>query len=310
MSITSDFKRIIKAGGKGFIRHSLVSFASVVILTVTLFIVGATVMTIALLNFTAANIESKVDVNVYFRPSADQLKVQELARTIGELVIVRDVGYQSRADALAEFQERHSQDTLITKSLEELETNPLGDVINIRAKSTADYPKIEEYLGSAEVTKILGTANAIERINFRDNQEIIKRVGELSNTLQSVGVVIAIIFAVVSILITFNTIRLGIYISHKEIEVMRLMGAENRIIRGPFIVEGILYGIVASVLATFISYGILIWVSPNVLQFLDGFNMLQYFRDNLGEFVSVYLAVGIILGVISGVVAIRRYLKR
>jgi len=121
---------------------------------------------------------------------------------------------------------------------------------------------------------------------------------------------LSIILILIAVLVTFNAIRLAIYSSREEIKIMKLVGANNWFIRGPFIVEGILYGIISSFFATLaILYPLFWFVSPKLSGFLPIENFFSYFQNNLWAFLILLLGIGVILGGISSLVAVRKYFK-
>ena len=122
------------------------------------------------------------------------------------------------------------------------------------------------------------------------------------------GIAIIIVMAVISIVIVFNTIRLAIYTSREEIGVMRLVGADNRFIRGPFIVEGTLYGFASAIVSLIIFYPVTAWLGGATERFFGGINVFDYYIQNFGQIFLIIVATGIILGAISSYFAVRRYL--
>jgi len=121
--------------------------------------------------------------------------------------------------------------------------------------------------------------------------------------------VLGIVTVLVAVLVAFNTIRLTIYNSKEEIEVMRLVGTSNWFIRGPFLVQGLVVGVMASVVSLLLFYGVVFFMSPRIGAFVPGFSLTGYFVDNIFSIVLLQLAVGVGLGIASAMIAIRRYLK-
>jgi cell division transport system permease protein len=108
--------------------------------------------------------------------------------------------------------------------------------------------------------------------------------------------------------ITFNTIRLTIYFAREEISVMRLVGADNRYIRGPFMIEGIVYGAVSTLITVVLFFFITLWFGKSMTDFL-GLNLFSYYLRNIFQIFIIILLSGAILGSISSFLATRRYLK-
>ncbi len=310
MSFTSDMKRIMRSGLINFYRNTFVSFASVLMMTITLMVIGSTIFLNAILSFTISNIERKVDVNVYFYPNAPESQVLDMKTAIEQLPQVAAVEYVSRDEALKAFQDRHENDYLTLQALDELGTNPLGASLNIQAKDSGQYESIAQFLSGDESMNSGINKSIIEKINYYQNKEIINRLNSLSHTVQKVGIILTIIFVGLSITVTLNTIRMAIYGAREEINVMRLVGAENKYIQGPFMVEGIVSGLFAAVITIIALFPLTLWISKYTVDFFGGLSLVRYYGDNFLQLLLILLVVGILLGALSSLFAIRRYLKK
>ncbi len=310
MSLSSDLKRITRSGLINFYRNTFVSFASVMMMTITLLIIGATIFMSAILSFTIANIERKVDVNVYFYPNAPEVQILDMKTALEQLPQVAGVSYVSRADALAAFQERHQNDYLTLQALNELGTNPLGASLNIQAKDSEQYESIANFLSGDETMESGVNKNIIEKVNYYQNKEIIARLNALSNTVKKIGVILTVIFVGLSVVVTLNTIRMAIYSAREEINVMRLVGAENKYIQGPFMIEGIVSGLFAAVITIIALFPLTLWISKYTVDFFGGLSLVKYYGDNFLQIFIILLLVGIVLGALSSIVAIRKYLSK
>lgn len=304
MSLSIDFKRIIRAGFINFMRNPVVSFVSVLIMTVTLFIMSSLILLNALLSFSLAQVSERVDINVYFYPDAAEVETLTLRDEIALLPEVAAVDYISRDNAIESFRERHADDYLTLQALDELNENPLGASLNIQADETGQYASIVQYLETSPYGIL------IEKINYNQNKAIIDRLNDIMDTVQRLGTVVTLFFVIISILITFNTIRLAIYGAREEIAVMRLVGADNKYIRGPFMVEGILYGVSATVLTVLALIPVTLWFSSFAETFFGGIDLFAYYVTNLPQIVIILLVSGMLLGIISAFFATRRYLKK
>lgn len=304
MGLATDFRRIIRSGFINFGRNPVVSIVSVLIMTVTLFLIGSLILVNALLSFSLSQISERVDINVYFYPDAEETDVFALRDELSLLPEVSSIDYVSREDAIAQFRDRHADDYLTIQALDELDENPLGASLNIQADDAAQYATIAQYL------EVHPTSFAIEKINYNQNREIIERLSDIMDTIQRLGIIISIFFVIISIMITFNTIRLAIYSAREEIAVMRLVGAENKYIRGPFMTEGILAGCSATVLAILIFLPATLWMSKFTTVFFGGMDIFAYYVNNLPQIFIILLVIGVLLGIISSFFAIRKYLNK
>jgi cell division transport system permease protein len=303
----TSLKRIVRAGFVGFWRNAFVSLSAIFVITLTLLVVGGTILFNQILTTSITQIQNKVDINVYIQTVAEEQAILDLKSSLERLPDVREVIYLTREDTLALFRERHQDDERTIQALEELNENPLGATLSIRAKETSQYESIaaflEEYRASEAPDKPL-----IDRINYNKNKEAIAKLSRIVDAVEQSSLVIMMVLVVSSILIAFNTIRLAIYTAREEISVMRLVGASNMFIRGPLIFQGVMYGLVAGVLSLLILYPIAVWLGPGTEQFFS-LNIFEYFVNNFGFLFAVLVGSGIVLGMISSTLAIARYLR-
>jgi len=301
-------KRIIKAGFTNFRRGGLVSFAAVLVMTITLSVITLIILLQSVLYFSLNAIKDKVDVTIYFTVDAPEEKIMLLKSSLEKLPEVAEVSYTSSEEALRLFRERHEGDYPTIAALDEIGTNPLGAYLNVRAKEISQYESIANFMKSDNAL-VLGSASIIDKINYHQNKLVIDRLQAIISGAQKLGFLITLILIIISIIVTFNTIRLTIFISKDEIGVMQLVGASNMHVRGPFLVEGAIYGIVATLATLIIFVPATAWVGSNMTGFL-GLNMYDYYTSNFFQIFAILLLSGIILGVISSFLAIRRYLNK
>ncbi len=303
-----DLRRIIKSGFVNFKRSSFVSLSSVLVMTITLSVVTMIIFSQAVLNFALASIEDKVDVTVFMTVGASEAEVLVLKKSIEELPAVESVTYVSAEQALENFKIKHANDFLTLQALDELDGNPLGATLNVQALDTADYEAIATFLENKDA---LGSGDKviIDKVNYSQNKLVIDRLISITEGARRLGIAITIILMIISLIITFNTIRLVIYISRDEISVMRVVGAENHYIRGPFLVEGMLYGLISSVITMILFYPMTLWAGANMTDFL-GLNLHTYYIANFFQLFVITAVFGMILGSISSYSAVRTYLKK
>ncbi len=304
----TDLKRIARSGLKNFIRNGTVAWASVLVITITLSVLTGLLFFQAVLNYSLTQIQDKVDVTVYFTTDASEDKVLEIKTSLEALPEVAGVTYESADEALAKFKERHANDYLTLQALEELSDNPLGASLNIKAEQTSQYESIIRFF---EDDSALGkqNENLIEKINYNQNKVIIDRLTSIIDGARTLGFLITLILAFVSVLITYNTVRLAIFISREEISIMKLVGASPRYIRGPFVIEGVICGVIASLITLILFYPVSLWLGNKMTTFL-GLNLFDYYLSHLGQILLIIIFSGIFLGAISSFFAIRKYLKK
>lgn len=296
------FKKIVQYGFNNFKRNSLLSFATISIFTLTLFVLFSllsfSVLTTALVDI----LKDKVDVSVYFQIDAPEERILKIKESLFSLSDIKEIEYISREEALFRFKERHQDNDVIIQALKELGTNPLQPALNIKTLNLSSYKVMSDFLSREEFSDI------IEKVNYTENKQMIDKIESIISAVRKTGFGITLFLGIIAVLVTFNTIRLAIYSSREEIGIMRLVGASNWYIRGPFIFEGVLYGAISSILTIMITYPVLVYVSPKISNFTQ-LNMLEYFNANFWNFFLILIGTGIALGVIGSFIAIRRYLK-
>jgi cell division transport system permease protein len=307
MGIT-NIKRIFRAGFVNFWRNGSVSLASILISTVTLSVITALIFLQAILNFSLTQVKDKVDVTIYFTTTASEDKILSLKSSIEKLPEVALVEYTSQEKALEDFKARHADDYLTLQALDELNENPLGATLNVKAKETSQYESIAKFLqGDSALTQ--DSSGIIDKINYNQNKVVIDRLTSIIDGAQKLGYAVTLVLIGICILITFNTIRLTIYIAREEIGIMRLVGASNTYIRGPFLVEGMVYGVLSSLITMLIFWPVSAWLGTRMSDFF-GMNIFDYYTSNFFQILLILIATGVVLGSISSGLAIRRYLRK
>lgn len=301
-------KRIIRTGWNSFVRSGFTSIASILIMTITLFVMTSLIFVQASLNASLNEIKDKVDVTIYFIPGAEEISIKKVEDSLTKLPEIKTITYTSAVDALSNFKDKHSNDYLTLQALDELNDNPLGASLNIKANDPSQYESISKYFENDNALS-KGALTIIDKIDYHQNKLIIDRLTSIINGAKSLGFVVSIVLMIISIIITFNTIRLIIFMSKDEISVMRLVGAGTKYVQGPFIVSGILVGICASFLTILIFIPVSIWLGNNMTDFI-GINLYQYYKSNFLQLFIIMLGSGVALGSISSFFAISRYLRK
>jgi len=302
------FNRIVKSGFLNFKRGGLVSFASVLVVTITLSVITTLLLLQAVLHSSLIQIKDKVDVSIYFVTGANEEKILALKSSLEKLPEVAQVTYTTSTEALANFRARHENDYPTIQALDEIKENPLGAYLNVKAKEVSQYESIANFLKSDDAL-VIGSLNIIDKVNYYQNKDVIERLNSIINGSERLGFIITLLLVIISIIITFNTIRLTIFIAKEEIGIMRLVGASKMRIQGPFMVEGVIYGTISAILTLGLFLPATYWVGQNMTAFL-GMNVYDYYMANLLEIFGIILGSGILLGVISSLIAVRKYLNK
>ena len=288
------------------------------VITISLCAFGGLIFGSAFGRSLLAEVKDKVDINIYFTLDASEGDVLAFQREIKALPEVSAVEYISREKALADFKVRWQDNALIMQGLTEINSNPFPAALNVKAKDPRMYAGIVQYIQSKNPADSSGTP-IIDKINYEENKLVIDRLTKIIPTVEKAGSVLAIIFILVAIIVVFNTIRLIIYTARDEISVMKLVGASNTYVRGPFVVSGIMYGVFSGIVTLIVMAAVAYWGDLFVLKLAavdvaSNFQLIVnvlsiYFRTNFKEIFALIMGTGIVLGGLSSYIAARRYLK-
>lgn len=301
--MTEILKRIFKTAWQGLKRNSWLSIACITMMSLSLVLFSLMI----LFNYTSSSLinilKSKMDISIYFKSDIPEEDIMKIKDELLKNELIDSISYTSKEEALQNFQEQVKFNPALQQALNLVGENPLTASLNIKAKNTKDYDKI---------------INAIQNSNFQDkllqvdltqNQRIINRVHIISWLVKIASLIIIGLLIFLSFIISFNTIRMAIYSLREEIEIMKLVGANNWFIRGPFIIEGIFQSLIAS-LITFIIFVIIFLTVGNRLDiYLPGLSLSQYFWSHLSLFLGLQTLFGLFVGVSSSTFAINKYLN-
>ena len=292
---------IIKAGWTNFKRNSFLSFAVTGQMAIALLILLALASFQYFTSEAIGSIEGKLDVSAYFKIDAAEEEILAIKKDLEKSGKVAEVAYISRDQALAEFKERHKDEQDIQSALEELGGNPLPATLNIKANDPSQYGEISKMIRNHKY------GSAVD--DLEENTTVINRINAFARAVRLSGLLIALVVALIALFVTFNTVRLTIYNQKQEIEIMRLVGASNWHIRGPYIAEGGIYGAISALVALVVFYPITYAISDKMAVFIPGSNIFRYFLVNSWQIVLIILAIGILMGTVSSFIAIRKHLK-
>ncbi|MEX1027350.1 MAG: permease-like cell division protein FtsX [Candidatus Paceibacterota bacterium] len=306
---TTAIRRIVRSGFHNFWRNGFVSLASILVMVITLSVLAATLFGGEILSSALTEFRSKVDVTVYFQTDADEADILAVKEKLEQLPETEAVIYTTREQRLADFEDRYRNDQTKLAALEELDENPLGASLNIVAKDPSQYEGITAFLEGETGALSNRQSSIIASTNDQQKQLVIGKLTNILNTAEQLGILIMAALIILSIIITFNTIRLAIYISREEIAVMRLVGASKTYIRGPFVVSGMLYGVISAIITLALYFPLTYWLADFTEGFFLGFNIFGYYLSNFGYVFLWVVISGILLGGVSSYLAVKRYLR-
>ena len=300
--------RVTKSAFQNFWRNVWLAVATLVIMTITLLMMSALYLANVFGGLVLRNIEQRVDVSATFRESATEAQIQSIADEIASREDVEDVRIITSEEALDQFRMRRGDDPLIEESLRELGENPLTGSIFVVATEPRFYSNISGQLESEKYEPF------IEKVNFNDLRPAISKLITITNTVRNAAFIVTVTFAILVVLIMFNTVRMAIYSFREEIDIMRLVGASNWFIRGPFVLESIFVAFLAVALSTLIQYPLLNAIAPRLQAFFltepGQFDIFAYAVEHWATIIGIQAALAASLATLSSMIAIRRYLRR
>ncbi|HWQ99662.1 MAG TPA: permease-like cell division protein FtsX [Candidatus Methylomirabilis sp.] len=298
--------RVLKAAFQNIVRNAWLGAATVLVLILALASVNVLVGVNALLTRAVSILEDKVDVTVFFKPSANEALVKQARFFVADLPQVKSVELLTPDKALELFKERHKNDKEILEALGELDTNPLGATVRITAKKPGDYPFIMETLKNPQF------ADAIESKSYDDHAASIERVQSLSENARLVGSALILVFILIGILIVYNTVRVAIYTQREEIGIMRLVGASSTFVRTPFVIQGFALATIAILLTAGFTAVVVEWIEPGLRPLYDGGDpgLRQAFYGNGGQLALLEGGGLMLLVGLTSWAAVGKYLKK
>ena len=293
------FVRMCRYGVNNFTRNAWLTVAATAVMTITLLIIFATVIASNVLADSVAELSKKVDMSIYLRTGTTEQQAKPVIHALRQLSNVEDVTFISSEQARAQNAQNNKTDQDVLEAISQA-TNKLPAVIRINLKNINDTTQLDGFVKeNKELKPIISPNRAPSFAGSRRNA--IENIGRWANFAQRAGLAASILFVVISSLIVNRK---------DEIEMMKLIGAEKSFIRGPFLVEAVVYGCIAAVLATTIGVSLFVAASEKLQSYgIATANTTNALTMYLGVVLLVMIGLGALIGVISSALATRRYLK-
>lgn len=297
--------RTFKEGAENFRRNGWLTFATVSVLTLSLFVMSLTALIGIAGHYALKNLEEKISVSVSFNPGVSEARILSIKDDLEKYREISSIRYVSREDSLTEFMS--DGNAVISEAIKEIGENPLLSSLVIKAVDPRDYDLIASQIQGSSFK------DEIARVNYERNKRQIEGLNNLTDKAKKSGIALGVLFTVIAVLITFNTVRLTIYSHRQEFEVMRLVGASDLYIKMPFFFEGVFYGLTAAVITLASLTGAAYWISQGMGDFfsgvLNGGTFFSLYGGFLWALIPSTVLLSILLGVASSFIAIRRYLR-
>jgi len=298
-----SIKRMFLAGWQGLARDGGMIVANVFIMTMAISVISSLFLFKDISRFLIGSIEEKVDVSIYFKAEAAEEDILKVREEIAEIPEIREINYVSKEEALEKFTLKHGNNPVLMDSLAEVGINPFLASLGVKAFQAYQYEAVVSFLESPSYDGL------IEKVDYYERKPVIERIYVLTSNFNKAGVAFSVILILLAALVAFNTIRLSIYNSREEIKIQRLVGAANWFIRGPFVIQGIICGFFAALICLFL-FASLTWGLDSKAEFLfPGLGLFAFFIANFWLIFLIQLLSGLILGVISSFIAVKKYLK-
>lgn len=281
----------------------MLTVATLFVMVLTIFLATTFFLLQGMTNSLISSLQDKVDISVSFKKDALEENITKLKDELLKIPEVKNVVYVSSQQALDEFTSKHEDDPQLLESLRELGENPFPAYLNIKASTPGQYEAISNFLGGESYQ------NIIDKVNYRQIKETIDTIFSITSLVRKIGIGAAAVLGILAALVTFNTIRLAIFNSREEISIMRLVGASNWFIRGPFIVQGIISGLFSILITILIFLPLSYFLTPKVANFIPDFNLFHFLITNFGYLLLLQILVGIGIGALSSLIAIGRHLQ-
>lgn len=295
--------RIFKTSMVSLFRNRWLSLASTLIMVITLITISIFASLSIVTNKMTENLKDRIDMVAYIEDSATMDQVSALQKILLAKTKVTNVTYVSKEEALSRWKDRNKDNENIKNIITETD-NPLPRSLEIKTKNPQDLDEIDSFLSSQDYSPL------IKELSYRKNKDLIDRLIRITNFVQIAGWSLSAVFVLISVLVVYNTIRLTIFARSEEIEIMKLVGATDWYIRGPFIVDGIAYGIAATIISSLLLFVTFQITMPVVKNYLGGFDMGDgYLGISFGLVVFLQFVIGVFLGAVCSILAVKKHLK-
>ena len=299
-----SFFRVIKFSLQDIARNIWLSIITVIIIFLALLSVNLLLVVKVLGTSTVEAVKEKIDVSLYLKSDAEESGILALKNQIGDLTSVKQVDYITKRQALAGFRQKHKNDPEVLAALLELGNNPLSPSLIIKPKNIDGYDELIANLNKMD-------DDIIESRNFDDHQTMLAKINDITAKASRVGLFVSSLFALFTVLVVFNAVRVAIYTHRREIGIMKLVGASTWFIRMPYLISGIIYALLGALAVIIIVYPLLGLAQPYLAEFFSDFNvnLLDYYNSHFLIIFGLQFLAAAAVNVLAGLVAVGKYSK-
>ena len=302
------FLRVLRTGMINFVRNAWLAMAAMAIMVITLTIILFSIIANATFANTVQQIEDKINISIYLKDTVTEAQRDAFLGGLKKLPNVEAVKYLSKQDALRAYMEQNRGNKELLTAINETD-NPLPATVQIKPKDLGRIDEIRRYVSQPQYAALQSDPMS----DSGDRREAIDNITKATQILGRVGLITVALFALISVLIIFNTIRMTIFNRRDELQIMRLLGASTSFIRGPFIVETVIYGVLSAIVSVLIINAVFVTASASLqatsFGLLDISYSQQFFGAHYWLLLLMQLTLGILIGAVSSFIATGRYLK-
>ena len=311
-----DLSRIIKYGARGFKRNIWLSMAATLVMTFTLVVLFVTLIASLVLGSTAEAMKDKIDITVFLKPGTSQETLDELAGIMKDDSNVKEVTTATSDTEFNRFLDETKQDadeellaTLTDKEMQAIMLKNMQATMRIRVFDSSDLTSIKDTVSTNEI--FIQNLDTDKAPTYNTNDTTIATITSWANMAKTGGLILGAVFLAITILVIFNTIRMAIFSRREEIYMEQLVGADNHFIRGPFLVEAMLSGIIAGILASVIGFSAYHFAAPAIEDYGIDMTAAAFLDTYHASFVVLALLLGgALIGLVASRLAVRKYLAK
>jgi len=305
MKILISILRMMKFTAQNVMRNFWLSFITSTIFVLTLITINSMIFMNVVASSVLETIEQKVQITFYFIPNTPEDIISSSQGYLRGFSQVKDVELITQDEALLSFTDRYKDDETILSSIDELGENPFGPSLIVSTYSTNDFEFLADAMQTPEYSQY------IKEQDYTDFEQVVQKIESLSNKMEYGGFGLAALFSLIAILIIFNTIRVAIYVHRDEIAIMKLVGANDWFIRGPFVLEALLYSLISTLVIALIMFIFLGATNGQMTGFFGpaADKIIDYFKVNAFVIFGLEFIGIAVLSLLTTGFAMRKYLK-
>ncbi len=293
--------RLIKLGLVNFWRNLWLSLIATFVMSLTLMTITFLALSAFVINAEIEKVKDRIDYEIFLNDDVGQEAMDSLKTAISQKIQVKNIEYIDKQKAVERYKEIFGDKENLLNYIEQ--ENPLKESLIIRANDPSDLEKIGDVLKQSEF------ASMVHSSSYSRNREVIVRLLNIIDFIKKAGVVIGLVFILIAVTVVFSIVRVAIYSRKDEIEIMKLVGATDWFVHGPFMIESALYGILAAIFGFGFLAAIFYYVSAAATAYLSisADSLLQYFNSYIFFVIVFQFLMGLIISLTSAFFAIRKH---